>query len=461
LYFTIGKTLFPMKTVRSYLVLLFWACMQYQAHGQIITTVAGNGTGGYSGDYGPATAAQIRSPRGIAKDDAGNLYFSEPNNYIVRKVSPTGTITTYAGTGSSGFSGDGGPATIAQLGLPTGIALDKAGNLYIATAGARVRKVDPAGNISTFAGTGSGVISGDGSPATAAGLGSPIAVGVDTGGNVYIGGSYCIRKVDNAGIITTIAGTGTLGFSGDGGPATSATIRNVDQVIADRANNIYFTDEQNNRVRKIDGAGIITTVAGSGIGAYAGDGGMAIDAKLSAPYGVFVDSCGLIYISGFEDVIRVVNSLGRIYTIAGTGVTGFSGDGGPASSAQLNKPTNLFLDKNNDLFFTDALNYRVRKIELPRCDSLVFPSAVADVTATGQGMHIYPNPNEGDFSIKINTGSSAPVQVSIVTIVGAVVRQYTIPPGKETPLQPHLPPGMYMVVAVTEQGRLVEKMVVR
>jgi trimeric autotransporter adhesin len=443
------------------LMLLLLCVITTQLNAQIITTVAGNGICGYSGDYLLATAAKISTPVDLIKDAAGNLYFAEKFNHIVRKVSSTGIITTFAGTGSSGYSGDGGQATAANIQTPHGIYIDNSGNLYITVGGARVRKVTPSGIISTFAGNGLTAVSGDGGPATAAGIGAISAICSDTAGNILLAGNYYIRKVDAAGNITTIAGMGLNGFGGDGGPASSAQFSYIDEMVSDKDNNLFFTDGGNERIRKISGNGIITTIAGNGIQGNAGDGGPATTAQLRTPHGVDVDSCGNVYISDYTNqVIRIVNASGNIYRLAGNGTAGFSGDNGPATAAQMDRPVNIFLDKEHDLFFSDQNNCRIRKIALPRCDSLVFPAAVGDVAANEPGLSIWPNPATNELQLQLNT-TGTPARVAIVTLTGTTVQQLLLPAGKPTTIPLHLPAGMYLVVAETEQGRLVKKLMVK
>jgi hypothetical protein len=332
-----------------------------------INTVAGTGTAGFSGDGGPATSAELAYPYGFAVDGAGNLYIADTVNQRVRKVNSSGVITTVAGTGTRAFSGDGGPATSAELSDPLNLAVDGSGNLYIADSGNhRVRRVDSSGTITTVAGTGTPGFSGDGGPATSAELAYPYGVAVDGSGNLYIAdnGNQRVRKVNSSGMITTVAGTGTGGFSGDGGPATSAMLNGADDVAVDDSSNLYIVDNGNQRVRKVDGSGTITTVAGTGSSGFSGDGGPATSAELANPGNVAVDGSGNLYIGDTSNHrVRKVNSSGTITTVAGTGTAGFSGDGGPATSAQLAYPQEMAVDGSGNLYIADRENQRVRKVD--------------------------------------------------------------------------------------------------
>ena len=325
----------------------------------VITTVAGSGTpGGFSGDGGPATSAQLNNPNGVAVDSAGNLYISDYNNKRIRKVA-NGVITTVAGNGTAGFSGDGGPATSAQLSCSCGVAVDSAGNFYIAD-GDRIRKVS-SGTISTVAGNGNCCFAGDGGPATGASFFQPIGVALDSAGGVYISDKFLnrIRKVSN-GVITTVAGNGTAGPAGDNGPAITAQLNQPTGVVVDSAGNLYVADWGNNRVRKVSN-GVITTVAGIGPPGFSGDNGPATSAQLALPTGVAVDSAGNLYIADYNNRIREVSN-GVITTIAGNGTAGFSNDNGPATSAQLNSPAGVAVDASGNLFIADLNNNRVRKV---------------------------------------------------------------------------------------------------
>ena len=274
----------------------------------VISTFAGTGEEGFSGDGGPATEAQFYPGHdqflSVATDAAGNVYVTDPENQRVRRIDTAGMISTFAGTGEEGFSGDGGPATEAQLSYPVGVAVDSAGNVYVAdVVNLRVRRIDTAGVISTFAGTGEEGFSGDSGPATEAQLSYPISVAVDAAGNVYVAGyeSSRVRRIDTAGVISTFAGTGEEGFSGDGGPATEAQFYAGNDgflsVTTDATGNVYVADAGNLRVRRIDTSGVISTIAGTGEAGFSGDGGPATEARLSGPEGVAVDAAGNVYIA--------------------------------------------------------------------------------------------------------------------------------------------------------------------
>ena len=331
-----------------------------------IETVAGNGTPGFSGDGGAATATRLYGPSGVALDGAGNLYIADWSNHRIRKVDAAGVITTVAGDGTHGSGGDGGAATAAQLRGPADVALDGAGNLYIAdTSNNRIRKVDAAGVITTVAGDGTCCYGGDGGPAVAARLQRPSGVVLDGAGNLYIADTWNrrIRKVDAAGVITTVAGDGTEGYGGDGGPATEAQLYFPSRVALDGAGNLYFSDQGNERIRKVDAAGVITTVAGNGTRGSGGDGGAATAAQLNSPVGVALDGAGNLYIADWgNNRIRKVDYSGNISTVAGTGARNFGGDGGLPTEAHLNWPTDVAVDGAGNLYIADGGNNRIRRV---------------------------------------------------------------------------------------------------
>jgi len=332
----------------------------YAISNGVITIFAGNGTVGYgaTGDNGPATAARLIYPTYLALDSAGDLYISDYGTQSVRRVS-NGIITTVAGTGTQGFSGDNGPATSAELSNPAGVAVDSTGTLYIADQSNRRIRAVSKGVISTVAGTGNAGLSGDNGPAISAQLGGPTGIAFDAAGDLYIADGYRIRKV-TSGVITTIAGNG-MQFSGNGGPATSAQIENPADVAVDSSGGVYFYAEPGPEAifKVIDG--VMNTFAGTGTEGFSGDNGPAIDAQFASVGGIAVDSSGNSYISDFgNNRIREVSN-GTIRTIAGTGATSPSNDNVSALSANI-VPTALAVDAAGDVFFIDAATVALRKL---------------------------------------------------------------------------------------------------
>lgn len=354
-----------------------------------ISTVAGTGASGFTGDGGPATAANLAFPAGISFDAAGNMYIADTSNSRVRKVDANGVITTFAGTGDFGNFGDTNVATKAGMNRPYGVALDKAGNLYVAdTYNDVVRRVAASGGtMSTFAGKGQQGIGGDGGGATGALMDTPTALVFDAAGNLYIAdtNNHRIRKVGTDGNISTFAGNGIAAGSGDGGPATSASLNSPEGLAIDGAGNIYVADTASHRVRKITPGGTITTVAGNGNGGFQGDGGPATKASLYYPKGIAVDTrSGNLYIAdSLNSRVRAVTPDGNIYTVAGNGQFSYYGDGGPAASAALRFPWGLAVDSNGRVYIADDENSAVRLLTpvLPLVSSV--PSVVAKIDAAG------------------------------------------------------------------------------
>ena len=347
------------------------AARQIQVHVTAggISTYAGNGTQGYAGDGGAATAARLNDPEGAAAVAAnGDLYLADTDNNVIRKVAfATGIITTVAGTGSPGFTGTGGPATAAKLKTPEDVALAANGDIYIADTGNHViRKVAAAtGIITTVAGDGSPGSIGDGGLATAARLNSPRGIQVAANGDLYIGdrNNNKIRKVSAAtGVITTYAGTGTAGLVN--GAAGTARFDHPQGLHLTSAGDLYVADAGNHAIRIVSAGGAVTTFAGTGTAGYTGNGGLATNARLSAPEAVHLAPSGDVYIAdtGNQVIRRVAVGSGIISTIAGTGVAGFAGDGGPASAARFDSPRGLAISPTGVYYVADKNNHRIRRI---------------------------------------------------------------------------------------------------
>ena len=327
---------------------------------------AGTSTAGFSGDGGPATAAQLTEPLDLAADSSGNLYIADEHR--LRQVNSSGIIATVAGANYLFGIGDGGTATSAELYQPAAVALDSAGNLYIADTGTnRVRQVSPSGTITTVAGTGVAAVGGEATPAATTPLMAPSAVAVDQFGNLLIveTGANRVREVAADGLIRTIVGTGAAGLGPDSLPPTQTQLSASRGLCLDHSGNLYVVDTANYRVLLVPANGLVSTAAGNGAGGAAGDGGPAILAQLNQPTACAVDSAGNLYIADtYNHRIRRVDSLGVITTVAGTGVAGNGGDEGPATSATLNAPRGVTVDGNGNLYISDTGNNSVRQITL-------------------------------------------------------------------------------------------------
>jgi sugar lactone lactonase YvrE len=321
------------------------------------------------------TTLPLVLPSAIVFDAQGNLYFAETGNHVIREFSIAGVLTTIAGKGVQGFAGDGGPAMAAELDSPAGLAMDGAGNLYIADShNHRVREVDAAtGVIRSFAGTGVAGFSGDGGAATAAELDLPTALAVDAAGNVYVADTdnHRVRRIAaGTGLITTVAGNGAEGFAGDGSAAIAASIDSPNGLVVDVAGNMFIADTHNGRVRKVSAStSVITTIAGAGVvggntQTFGGDGAAATAAGLALPRGLTMDAAGNLYIADSANHrIRRISTSGTIATIAGEGTEAFAGDGGPAVAASLDSPRSVVISPGGLVTLADSGNHRVRQID--------------------------------------------------------------------------------------------------
>lgn len=411
-------------------------------------------SGGFSGDGGAATSALLNVPKAMCIDRIGNVYITDQSNYRIRKIDTSGIITTVAGVGTMGYSGDGGAATSAELNQPVSVATDTFGNLYIADQGNQtIRKIDTGGVITTIAGNGTEGFSGDGSAASSAVLRYPIGLALDAIGNIYFvdRGNARIRKIDTGGIITTVVGDGTNGYTGDGGAATSAEINMATDLAFDAIGNMYIADEVNSVIRKVDTSNVITTIAGDGTTGFSGDSSAATSAQLGYPSGVSVDAYGIVFIAdGGNNRIRIVDTAGNIYTYAGDGTHSYGGDGGPALSAQLSV-WDLVIDPNENLFLTDELNNAVREITPPPTSLLNY------FLANGNNLKLYPNPNNGILTL---TGTieakDGTVHLEVLDMTGKVVltesaRVKNGSINKQIRLSNSTPAGHYILRVKTDQ----------
>jgi hypothetical protein len=414
-------------------------------HAQIINTIAGNGVAGYSGDGGQATDAEIWSPSGVFVDKTGNIYISDGLNNRIRKVNTAGIISTIAGNGynpggNGGYSGDGGPATNAELYNPQSICTDALGNVYIADIkNNRIRKVDNSGTISTIAGNGHGAFSGDGGAATACELWDPSVVCFDTSGNLYIAdaANYRIRMVNSIGKIITVAGGG-LNYPGDGGPATDAQIGDMYGLYVSDSGNIYISCDGQARICMVNTSGILYTIGGNGIPGYSGDGGPATDAEFFDQCGIFNDSFGNVYVADASNQrLRMIDyNTGIINTVAGSAGGGFSGDGGPATNAELNGPADIFVDKFNNLYVSDYYNSRIREVT---------GLTTGMVSVSNGNLTVFPNPVNNEISIQLKSTVEGLASLSIIDIAGRVIinSPFTVRNSEFTIDVSNLASGMY------------------
>lgn len=437
-------------------------------HAQNINTIAGVGTSGFTGDGGAATAAHLRNPVNARFDAAGNLYFADYNNHRIRKTDVAGVITTIAGTGAPAFSGDGGAATAAAFNNPIGLAVDASGNIYVADRNNnRIRKISAAGIITTVAGTGGIAYTGDGGAATAATLNYPTGINVDAAGNVYIAdeNNNVIRKITvSSGNISTVAGTGTAGFSGDLGAATSAKLDHPKDVYVNGTGEIFIADFNNHRIRRVNTSGNISTFAGVGIPGFSGDGGAAMSAQLDHPLYVWGDTAtGDLFITdSWNNRVRKINAAGNITTIAGNGTYGFSGDGAAATAAKIANPS-VTTDASGTIYLCDEGNHRIRKITpappslsgfqfvCDGGDTTIFVSTVtggtwssSDVSiATVDAAGIITGVAPGSATISYIATSGVGTRPVSVSATPAISGTYSVCVGATTALSASIPGGFW------------------
>jgi uncharacterized protein (TIGR03437 family) len=415
-------------------------CCAFAQPQYTITTIAGNNTSGYSGDGGAATSAQLNQPGSIVVDSSGNIYFADSGNHRVRKIS-NGTISTIAGNGTAGYSGDGAAATAAMLNNPVGLAFDSSGNLYIAdAANSVIREITTNGNITTFAGDNSlgAGYTGDGAAATSAQLDDPVAVAVDSSGNLYIAdaNNNVIREVSGGNITTLVGGVATFG-----------QLHFPDSVVVDQNGNLFIADTVGRRIVEFSGGNFIV-VAGNESYGYNGDGIPAIQASLFDPMSVAVDPSGNIYIADtLNSRIRLVTTNGIINTIAGTGFPGYFGDGGPAIDAWLYFPRSVALDSAGNVYIGDSTNNVIRlltPVASPTGNAVVNAASYAPQISPGSlatlfGTHLgaslvtanVPLPTSlSGVSITVN-GRSAPILAVTSTQVNFQVPWETSPGSAE------------------------------
>ncbi len=422
--------------LKPFIFFSIFAVSSLCSKGQIINTIAGHGSPVYGGDGGPATAAGF-GPHDVKIDAAGNVFFPDRPNARIRKIDTAGIISTVT----------------TSVGSPNSIALDNAGNLYIADADGMIKKIDASGTMTI----------------AASGMSNPYGVSVDTfTGNLLVADSYhnLVKKVDPSGTVTVIAGNGSVGFSGDGAMATDAQLSWPSHAVADRWGNIYICDGSNNRIRKVDLTGKISTIAGTGptsnspgayVGSYAGDGGPAIAANFNLPFRLTFDKYGDLYVSdNGNGCIRMIDTTGIVSLKAGNGVNGYGGDGGIAVDGQIWEPNGVAFDKDGNYVVADWGNSRIRKVTSRRDKN----NTTSEPFLSGAeiGIVAFPNPNNGAFSVNVQSGEREAACVVVTGMDGKVVKTITLQTNSiaDIGLDSHIPLGIYLITAFTSHSKLTK-----
>ena len=437
-------------------IVLVCASLVGIAQTNIINTIAGKDSSGYSGDGSIATNAKLYAPYAIAIDASDNIYIVDAYNHAIRKVSAgTNIITTIAGDGTPGFSGDDSLAVNAHLAVPQGICIDKNGNIYITDAyNSRIRRIDiSSGIITTIAGNGLNGYAGDNGVALDAQIGGPIGICIDNSMNIYFSDclNHVVRRIDGStGIITTIAGKGYSSYSGDGGPATEATLNTPSGVQLDKNGDLIILDTHNFAVRKIVmSSGSMSTLAGNGTPGFSGDGGLAIDAVLSSVTNVCFDNQNNLYIAdqGNGAIRKIDVSTGIISRVVGTGTPGFSGDGGPALDAQI-FPSDVKFDSHGNMVIDDYQNDRIRRVS----------SSVAVTPVNTISLTIFPNPTTGTLHVSV-PAPTAKSDLFVTNSIGQEVYREILNGSADIDLS-NLSDGVYVVHLAIDSRQHTEKVVV-
>jgi len=410
---------------------------------QIITTIVGDGRGVYGGDGGFASKASISTPNGIVLDKAGNIYISDSKGSKIRKVNTSGIISTIAGWGSAGMSGDGGPATAAKLNFPSGIVIDKAGNIIFSDSyNYRIRKIDTAGIITTIVGTGIAGYTTDDTLAIHSRLNIPCGLALDDDGNLYIADrmNHRIRKVNTSGVITTIAGNGLATTRGDGGPATLASINRPNDVKISPDGALIIADTYGNAIRKIKEDGIINTIAGVGDGysGFGGDEGVIGESRLSTPFALAIDKTGNIYVADKNNNrIRRIDVTGAIKTVAGNGASISGGDGRSAVDASISSPESVAVDEAGNLYIGESSKIRYLYLKDYKNEAKI---------------SFMPNPCYKSTTIFLPSMYGEMVSISIYNAQGQLVSTTEGPTNRNITLE-FVSSGIYRVVAISKHGK--------